>query len=146
MHTSFICYDLVASIHVYRLYKVHLRVDFEALRRHFCPICVQGLSRRCLGGVSNLRVARKEAKGSSKMAASPTNQNCSFDGKWQSQYGCCHFEKPFQLIRVVLLIANSGCHFQGRTVFTVGRRPMFLHDDSEMYLECSPDIVHPLVI
>ena len=48
-----------------------------------------------------------EAKGSSKMAASAANQNCSFDCKWQPSMET-HFEKPFQPIRVVLLIANSG--------------------------------------
>ena len=78
------------------------------LHDDFCPICIQVLSRRHLLDVSNLRVERKEAKGSSKMATGPANQNCSFDSKWQPQYGGCQFEKPFQSIRVVLLIANGG--------------------------------------
>ena len=60
---------------------------------------------RHLGGVSNFR---QEAKGSSKMADSAVNQNCSFDCKWQPPMEAAILKKPFQLIRVVILIANGG--------------------------------------
>ena len=82
----------------------------------FCPICIQGLPQRRLGGVSNFRVERKEAIGSSKMAASATNQNCSFDCKWQPPMDAAIFEKPFQPIRVVLLISNGGLPMEA-TIF-----------------------------
>ena len=66
----------------------------------FCPICIQGLPRRCLWGTSNFR---NEGKGSSKMADSSANENCYLIAN-----GSCHIEKPVQPIRVVLLIENGS--------------------------------------
>ena len=66
-------------------------------------------------------------------------------------YGGCHFEKPFQTIRVVLLIANGapspyvGCHFLGRIVFRVGRPFKFLRNIL-VHPERSPDLVVRLVL
>ena len=93
--------------------------------------------RVCLWGTSNFR---EEAKGS-KMATSAANQKYSFDCKWHTHCGGCHFENTFPPIRVVLLIAN------GRPLW----RPPFSRqnciqsrDISMMpprhYPECSPDI------
>ena len=70
-------------------FRVHLRVDSAMA---FGPICVQGLSRRRLGDVAHFRVEEKETKGYSKMAAGPTNQNCSFDCKWQPPMEAAIFE------------------------------------------------------
>ena len=59
-------------------FRVRLRVDSEAAL--FCPICIQDLPWRHLGGVSNFR---QEAKGTSKIAGGAVNQNYSFDCKWR---------------------------------------------------------------
>ena len=87
------------------VFKVCLRVDSVTA---FGPVYIQGLSRRHLRDVTHFRVEEKETKGYSKMAAGPTNQNCSFDCKRQPLYGGCHFEEPFQPIRVLLLNANGS--------------------------------------
>ena len=82
----------------------------------------QAAFRVCLGG----GVESGEAKGSSKMAAGATNQNYCFDCKWQSPIEATILIKPFQPIRVILLIASGGPpyegrHFRGRTSFIHSR-------------------------
>ena len=68
-------------------FRVCLRVDSEVPPRR---LLAQSAFRVCLRGAFEASPTserrKRRQKGSSKMAAGSTNQNCSFDYKWQPPY------------------------------------------------------------
>ena len=79
----------------------------------FCPMCVQGLPRSHLWGISNFR---QEVKGSSKMATDGTaNQNCSFEAaNLKNPYSQSELFFYFQMAAPPM----EAAIFRGRTSFT----------------------------